>query len=213
MSAASQKPGALKRSSVHHLHAHERATFTVQHGWEIAASFGDAAAERNAALQAVALADVSWVGTLECKGPWAASLASRSVPGGVACPVTPERLVWIVEPSAIDSARQALDAARAGQPRCYLIDTSSVHASFELAGPRVSDVVCKLASARPEVGTPIFASLGGVRSLFVRSELSLQLHFQREFGEYLWESLMDAGKEFGIRAVGVEALAAVRGGG
>jgi sarcosine oxidase subunit alpha len=200
----------VKRSSVHQLHAHERATFVVQHGWEIAASFGDAGAERNAALQTVGLADVSWLGKLECKGPWAASLASQSVAGGIACPVTPERLVWIVEPSSIDSARNTLDRLRVGQLRCYVIDTSSVYAGFELAGPRVTDVLCKLASAKPEIGTPIFASVGGVRSLFIRSERGLQLHFQREFGEYLWESLLDAGKEFGIRAVGMEALAAAR---
>jgi glycine cleavage system aminomethyltransferase T len=106
-----------------------------------------------------------------------------------------------------------LEGLRAGQPRCYLIDTSSVHASFELAGPHVSDVLCKLASAQPEIGKPIFASVGGVRSLFIRSERGLQLHFQREFGEYLWESLLDAGREFGMRAVGVETLAAARAGG
>jgi glycine cleavage system aminomethyltransferase T len=202
----------LKRSSVHHLHVHERARFAVEHGWEIAASFGDAGAEKNAALQGVALADVSWLGKLECKGPWAASLAGQSVAGGIACPVTPERLLWIVEPPSIVSARKTLESLRAGQARCYLIDTSSVHASFELVGPHVSDVLCKLASARPEIGSPIFASVGGVRSLFIRSERGLQLHFQREFGEYLWESLLDAGKEFGIRAVGVEALTAARAG-
>ena len=200
--------GPVKRSSVHHLHVQERAKFAMQHGWEIAASFGDVGAERNAALQAVGLADVSWLGKLECKGPWAASLARQPVAGGIACPVTPERLLWIVEPSSIDSAKKTLESVRAGQPRCYLIDTSSVHASFELIGPHVSDVLSKLASAKPEIGTPIFASVGGVRSLFIRSERGLQLHFQREFGEYLWESLLDAGKEFGIRAVGVEALTA-----
>jgi glycine cleavage system aminomethyltransferase T len=127
--------------------------------------------------------------------------------------VTPERLLWIVEPSSLDSARKTLEGLRARQPRCYLIDTTSVHASFELAGPYVGDVLCKLASARPEIGTPIFASVGGVRSLFIRSERGLQLHFQREFGEYLWESLLDAGREFGIRAVGVEALTGTRVGG
>ena len=203
----------LKRSSVHHLHVHERAKFAVQHGWEMAASFGDAGAERTAALQRVALADVSWLGKLECKGPWAASLASQPLAGGTACPVTPERLLWIVEPSSIDGAMKTLEGMRAGQPRCYVIDTSSVHASFELLGPHVGDVLCKLASAKPVVGTPIFASVGGVRSLFIRSDRGLQLHFQREFGEYLWESLLDAGKEFGIRAVGIDALAAARGGG
>jgi glycine cleavage system aminomethyltransferase T len=199
-----------KRSAVHHLHVHESATFKVQHGWEIAASFGDAAAE-HAALQAVALADVSWLGKIECKGPWAASLASQSIAGGIPCPVTPERLLWILEPSSIDSAWKTLESMRLGQPRCYMIDTSSVYASVELIGPYVSEVLCKLASARPEIGTPIFASVGGVRSLLIRSERRLQLHFQREFGEYLWESLLDAGREFGMRAVGVEALAAARG--
>jgi len=202
----------VKRSSVHHLHVHDRARFAVRHGWEIAASFGDAGAERRAALEAVALADVSWLGKLECKGPWAASLAGQSLAGGIACPVTPERLLWIVEPPSLDGARKTLESLRLGQPRCYLIDTSSVHASFELAGPYAGDVLCKLASARPEIGTPIFASVGGVRSLFIRSERGLQLHFQREFGEYLWESLLDAGREFGIRAVGVEALTAARAG-
>jgi sarcosine oxidase subunit alpha len=202
----------LKRSSVHHVHVHERAKFAVEHGWEIAESFGEAAAERNSVAQAVALADVSWLGKLECKGPWAASLATKSIAGAVACPVTPERLLWIVEPPAIEGAKSTLAALSAGQPRCYLIDTSSVYASFELRGPRISDVLCKLASARPEIGTPIFASVGGVRSLFVRSERSLQLHFQREFGEYLWESLLDAGKEFGIRPVGLDALRAAGAG-
>ena len=210
MSAAPLDREPLKRSSVHHLHAHERATFTVQHGWEIAASFGDAAAEQHAARQAVAVADVSWLGKLECKGPWAASLASERVTGAVPCPVTPERLLWIVEPPFIARARQTLDSMRAGQARWYVIDTSSVYASFELVGPHVNEVLCKVASARPEVGTPIFASVAGVRSLFVRSERALQLHFQREFGEYLWESLLDAGKEFGIRAAGIEALSATR---
>ena len=124
MSAAPLDREPLKRSSVHHLHAHERATFTVQHGWEIAASFGDAAAEQLAARQAVAVADVSWLGKLECKGPWAASLASERVTGAVPCPVTPERLLWIVE------------------ARCYVIDTSSVYASFELVGPHINEVLC-----------------------------------------------------------------------
>jgi sarcosine oxidase subunit alpha len=202
--------GPLKRSAVHHLHTHGNAKFSVQHGWEIAATFGDAGAEQNAALQAVALADVSWLGKLECKGPWAASLAGYSVADGIACPVTPERLLWIVEPCSIESARMALERLRMGQPRCYLIDTSSVYASFELLGPLVFEVLCKLSSARPEIGAPIFASVGGVRSLFIRSERGLQLHFQREFGEYLWKALLDAGKEFGIRAAGVEALAAAR---
>jgi sarcosine oxidase, subunit alpha len=198
----------LKRSSVHHLHAREQAKFIVQHGWELAASFGDAGAERNAVLQSVALADVSWLGKLECKGPWAASIARQRLAGAMPCPVTPERLLWIIEPSSTNMVRGALEGLRGGQSRCYLLDVTSVYASFDLVGPRITDVLCKVSAASPEPGTPIFAPVDGVRCLLVRHERGLQLHFQREFGEFLWESLLDAGQEFDIRPVGLEALAA-----
>jgi sarcosine oxidase, subunit alpha len=197
--------GPIKRSSVHHLHVRDHATFIVQHGWELAASFGDAGAERNAALQSAALADISWLGKLECKGPWAASIVRQPLAGATACPVTPERLIWIVEPSSTHIVRDALEGLRAGRPRCYLLDVSSVYASFDLVGPRVVDVLCKVSAAAPEPGTPIFAPVEGIRCLLIRHERGLQIHFQREFGEFLWESLLDAGGEFDIRPVGLEA--------
>lgn len=197
----------IKRSAVHHLHVREHATFTSQHGWEIAASFGDPVAERATLLEGVGLADVSWLGKLECKGPWAATLTRQALGGATACPVTPERLLWVAQPALIDRVLDTLERARAGQPRCYLIDVSPVYASYDLVGPWVTDVLCKVSPASPEIGIPIFAPVDGVRSLLVRHDRGLQIHFQREFGEYLWESLLDAGEEFGIRRVGVEALA------
>jgi glycine cleavage system aminomethyltransferase T len=198
--------GPLKRSAVHHVQVHEAATFTVQHGWEIAASFGDVAEERRAAARGVALADVSWLGKFECKGLWAESLAREPLAGATPCPVTPTRLLWIVDPPLIDPCRKTLEQLRAGQPRCYLIDVSSVYASFDLMGPHGDDVLCKISSARPEAGEPIFAPVSGIRTLLVRHERGLQLHFQREFGEYVWHSVLDAGREFGIRPAGVDAI-------
>jgi glycine cleavage system aminomethyltransferase T len=200
-------PGPIKRSSVHHLHAGAGARFVVQHGWEIAASFGDPGGERDAADRGAALADVSWLGKLECKGAWVTGLASRQIPGAVACPITPTRLLWIVDPSSVDHARETLEHARAGQPRSYLIDTSSVYASFDAVGPNTPDVMCKLTSAWPETGAPIFAPVGGVRCLLIRTDRGLQMHFSREFGEYMWQTLLDAGREFNMRPVGLEALA------
>jgi sarcosine oxidase subunit alpha len=204
--------GPLKHSSVHHLHVREQAKFIVQHGWELAGSFGDAGAERNAALQSVALADVSWLGKLECRGPWAAAIARQQLAGATPCAVTPERLLWIVEPSSTAMVREALENVRAGQPRCYLLDVSSVYASFDLVGPCVGDVLCKMTAAAPDFGRPIFAPVAGIRCLLVRHERGVQLHFQREFGEFLWESLLDAGREFDIRAMGLEAHAAAQTG-
>jgi len=199
--------GPIKRSSIHHLHAERRAKFVVQHGWEVPASFGDVNAERNAIARGVALGDVSWLGKLECKGPWVAGLASRQPADGVvACPVTPTRLLYIVGPSSIDSGRDALESARAGQRESYLIDVSSVYASFDIMGPKTADMLSKITSAWPDMGAPIFSSFAGVRSLLIRTERGLQIHFAREFGEYLWKTLLDAGREFEILPVGTEAM-------
>ena len=153
--------GPLKRSSVHHLHVHERAKFAVQHGWEIAASFGDAGAERHAALQAVALADVSWLGKLECKGPWAASLASQAVAGGIACPVTPERLLWIVEPR-LDRQRPEDARGSACGAAAMLPDRHELGARQLRARRARTSATCCASSPRrsPEIGKPIFASVG-----------------------------------------------------
>jgi glycine cleavage system aminomethyltransferase T len=201
------KGGPLKRSGLHHLHVRNRASFVTQYGWEIPSLFGDADAERAAAMEAVALVDVSWFGKLECKGPWGTSIARHSLPGAIACSVTPERLLWIVEPSSLEKVRDMLESWRAGQPRSYLIDVSSVYATFDLVGPAFEDVLSKVSSAHVEIGRPIFAPVGGVRCLLIRTDRGLQLHFQREFAEYVWELLLDAGKEFRIRTAGVETLA------
>jgi glycine cleavage system aminomethyltransferase T len=198
--------GPIKRSSVHHLHADGRTKFVVQHGWEIAASFGDLDGERKAAATGTALADVSWLGKLECKGAWVGGLGALRLPDAVACPITPARLIWIVKPEQLDRTREALEQTRAGHSKSYLIDVSSVYASFNLVGPGTADVMAKLTSSWPEIGLPIFSGVAGVRCLLIRSNGGLRMHFNREFGEHLWKTLLDAGREFNMRAVGVEAL-------
>jgi glycine cleavage system aminomethyltransferase T len=194
----------IKRSSVHYLLAEHNARFVTQHGWEVASTFGDAAAEKSAAAEGVAIADISWYGQIESKGPWAASVAAQAIAGAVVCPVTPERTMFVVEPQSIDAVRSKLESLAAGQPRAYVIDVSSVYGGFELIGPRYPDLLCKVSSAQPQKGKPIFAPAAGVRCLMIRTDRGLQLHFQREFGTALWETLVDAGREFKIRPVGVE---------
>jgi len=110
---------------------------------------------------------------------------------------------------AVEKVRDILETRRTDLARSYMMDVSSVYGTFDLVGPSCDEVLSKLSSAQVTFERPIFAPVGGVRCLLIRTELGLQLHFQREFGEYLWELLLDAGREFRIRAAGVEALAMV----
>jgi len=196
----------IKRSSVHHVQAHYHAQFAGRHGWEIAASYGDTALEKNAVQNSVALADVSWLGKLECKGDWVGSLEGQTIEGARFYKLIPSHAIWIVQPDRVDAVTEQLEKIRASKRRSYLINTSSNHASFELLGPKGADVLCKLSSVQAPVNGHTQAPVAGVHCLVIRDNLGFQFHFGREFGEYLWECFLDAGAEFGIRPAGVEAL-------
>ncbi len=197
----------VKRSSVHHVQAHHHARFVERNGWEIATSYGDVAAEKTAIQNGVALVDLGWLGKLECKGEWVASLESQPVEGATFKKLIPTHGMWIVQPEALDAAEKKLESALSGKSKSYLINSSSAYASFDLLGPKAADVLCKLSSVQVAVGAHTQATVGGVHCLVIRSEHGFQFHFGREFGECMWEFFMDAGMEFGIRPAGLDALA------
>ena len=199
----------VKRSALHYAQAsHHHARFLQRHGWEIAASYGDVGRERDAVATAAGLVDVSWLGKLECRGDWVASLDAGTVAGAGFYRLVPTQALWIVQPDALPAAHAALESRRAGQKRSHLIDVSSLYASVELVGPHAPDVLCKLSAVQMPVGGYRQAPVAGVHALVIRHERGFQFHFGREFGEYLWECFLDAGEEFGLQPAGLEAIGA-----
>ena len=196
----------IKRSSVHHVQQAHHARFVTKHGWEIAGSFGHVEMETTAARERVVLVDESWLGKLECKGDWVATLKGMGIPNAAYYQLIPTHGIWIVQPQGMIVAKQTLEAKRAAAPRSYLIDNSSYYASFRLVGPAAAEVLCKLSSAQVAVGGHTQATVASVHCLIIRNEQGYQFHFGREFGEYMWECFLDAGEEFGIAASGVEVL-------
>jgi sarcosine oxidase subunit alpha len=81
-----------------------------------------------------------------------------------------------------------------------------------LAGPRARDVLRKVTDI--DLSSNVFPYMGcaqglvaGVPCMLFRvgfvGELSYEIHFPAEYGEYIWDALMDAGKDFGIAPFGV----------
>ena len=197
----------IKRSSAHYAQAHHHhARFLQRHGWEIAAGYGDVAVEKKAIEKSIALVDVSWLGKLECKGDWVAALQAGLIPDAVFYRLIPLHGIWIVPPQSVAFAQVTLESRLGRQPRSYLINTSSLHASFELLGPRAEDALCKLSGVHVPSAGHTQAPVAGVHCLVVRHTHGFQFHFGREYGEYLWECFLDAGAEFGICPVGLEAI-------
>lgn len=101
----------------------------------------------------------------------------------------------------------------------HVISLTDDYAAFNLAGPRSRAVLARIATGA--VGNEQFPymhvremQLAGVPCRLLRigftGELSYELHCPASYGRHLWQALLDAGAEEGIRPFGVEAQRVLR---
>ncbi len=108
----------------------------------------------------------------------------------------------------------------AGTGQCaHVTNVTSDFAAVNLAGPKARDVLRKLTAL--DVSSRAFkymdcarAEVAGVSALLLRigfvGETGWEIHFPAGYGEYLWDALLEGGKEFGIEPFGVEAQRLLR---
>lgn len=108
----------------------------------------------------------------------------------------------------------------AGANMCvHYTNVTSTYAAINLAGPKARETLAKLTDT--ELGPSDFrymrireANVAGVGSLLLRigfvGESGWEIHFPAEYGEHMWNSLMEAGEEFGIGPFGLEAQRILR---
>ena len=94
----------------------------------------------------------------------------------------------------------------------HLTDVTSNFTALQIAGPRSRALLRKLTALdlRPAQFPDLSCaqgSLAGIHTLVIRADIQAHLAYQvycgREFGEYLWDALLDAGQEFGARPFGL----------
>ena len=108
----------------------------------------------------------------------------------------------------------------AGTGMCaHVTNVTSAFAAINVAGPKARDTLSKLTEVDLSTGAfrymmSVRGSVAGVRTLFLRigfvGEAGWELHFPAEYGEHMWDALMDAGSEFSISPFGVEAQRILR---
>lgn len=100
-----------------------------------------------------------------------------------------------------------------------LVNLSGGYAAVNLAGPRSRDVMQRLTDLDVSAASlPYLASargpVAGVPALILRigfvGELSYEIHVPSAFGEHIWDAIMEAGREHGIAAFGLEAQRILR---
>lgn len=101
----------------------------------------------------------------------------------------------------------------------HITDLTETHAAFNLAGPRSRELLQGLTTR--DLGNDKFpymrarrADVAGVPCILLRigftGELAYEIHCPAGYGRYLWEQLMAAGAECGLRPFGVEAQRILR---
>lgn len=132
--------------------------------------------------------------------------------------------------SEVDSLGQSspLDARFGPQPftgKAYATNVTSNLAVLNLAGPASDMVLRKLVALDvSENGLPNMSCVEGelakVHALLIREDAtysgarlrSFDIYFGREYAEYVWDAILDAGREFRIAPFGFGAHRAISGG-
>ena len=108
----------------------------------------------------------------------------------------------------------------AGGDACaYVTNVTSGYGVINVAGPRGRETLAKLTDV--DLSSKAFrymrareGSVAGVPTLMLRigfvGETGWELHFPAEYGEHMWDALMEAGSEFGISPFGTETQRVLR---
>ena len=108
----------------------------------------------------------------------------------------------------------------AGTGMCaHVANVTAGYAAINVAGPRARDTLSKLTDIDLSSGSFRYmrnaqGEVAGVPSILLRigfvGETGWEVHFPAEYGEYMWDTLMEAGREYRIAPFGVEAQRILR---
>jgi heterotetrameric sarcosine oxidase gamma subunit len=228
------KPNRL--SPLHNLHQSLNASLDLREGWLIPELYTTSGDEIAVLQESVGLIDISARGKLILKGAHADAIITACLgeaptkPGNVieiesnhtvVPKLAPDEFMILTPPGAEKEIASALEAEIASQDVFVsMIDQTSGMVGLSIAGPK-SPAVMKKLCALPfdskdfpdlRVAQSSFASVRGMIIHHNRGGSSaFELFADRSYGEYLWEAILDAGREHGIQPVGWVVLENLHG--
>jgi heterotetrameric sarcosine oxidase gamma subunit len=218
------------RSPLHHWHAAQGARFADRDGWQIVTAYSDPQREVEAARHGLGLADISAFAKISLRGLGVKHLVASLSPDGAAqspggvisvdsgpalsCRLTKDHLLLLAPTPTPTVLGQRLATLAKDQP-VILTDVTSAYAGFVVVGPRWEELLRRLTSLdlRPNtfpMNSCTETALAGVEAILVRSSESslpcLRIYVAWDLGEYVWERILEAGREQGLLPLGLEAL-------
>jgi sarcosine oxidase subunit alpha len=103
----------------------------------------------------------------------------------------------------------------AGSLKLSITNLTSGLAGINVAGPKSRELLSKMVDADLSAAASPYMSctravMEGIPVILLRigfvGEIGWEIHFPAEYGEYVWERLLELGEEYDIKPVGVEAM-------
>lgn len=139
---------------------------------------------------------------------------------GVACRLDDDHYYLTTTSGGIDGVYQWLTRwLTEWHLQVHVENVTTSYAAVNVAGPHARDVLVNLTDLDLSTGAFSYmhvreAAVAGVPARLLRigfvGEMGYEIHFPAEFGEYLWDALMEAGAGIGIQPFGVEAQRVLR---
>lgn len=207
------------------------AQFSNVAGWRVPEHFSDLETELGVARSSVALADQSHRGKIRIEGRSAATvlnLETLAINGcaetrfGLACRLRPDLFFINTLPGAEEGAERDLgDLISDGKELITVTDVTHGRAQLLLVGPKTAELLSYLCGLDfreaqfPDL-TAKQSSLAKTSQLIIRHDLNglpaYAIIGERSLGRYLWETIMEAGQDLGIRPIGEAAFLRLSGG-
>jgi dimethylglycine dehydrogenase len=224
-------PTPVRSSPLQRRLANAGGTFSEADGWQVVHHFGDAAREADSARSGVGLCDLSHAVKWQVQGRDLGSALSSvlkaeglspgraAVSGGVlVCCPSREQALAICDPPQPALISDLQEFARSG---ClHLVDRTSGFARILVCGPQSPSVLRKLTplDTRERIFPDLscaWTPMAGVRVLLIRVDrralAAYEILLSREYSEYLWQALSEAGQEYKLGFFGLDAARSLSG--
>ena len=208
-------------------------------GWQLPTDYGDVSREAARLQEIVGVSDISPAGKLRVVGadgaevvgaliPRSVELAPGAVGEGCSLPEQDSGELLAARLTADEfllltpagQAPAAMDAMPNPDATCvHVVDITSALCGVSIIGPASTQLLSRITDldishrAMPDL-TCAQARFAEVQGLLLRRDIrgtpAYQLYAGREFGEYLWETLIDAAAETGGGPVGAEAISGLK---
>ena len=227
-----------RRTAMYHVQLAMGAVMADADGWQLPLHYGNASREAAWLRETVGVSDVSPIGKARVVGEDAAQVVAILSPGAVQSPtgsvseagsplerggklltarLAPDEFL-VLTPAGV--APLAIDAIQSAHPNCaHSIDVTSGLCGVAIIGPATHQLMSRITeidtspSVLPDLRC-VQSRFADVQGILLRRDVNniaiYHLYAGREFGEYLWEVLIETAHEVRGGPVGTEALLGLR---